>query len=103
MLALKERTEAKAEHEEADAEDGSSPTHLGSLSPREVLQIPPANTDITARQHNTLVQEGCIATHHRGGTGNADGRAMNAKHGATGVQETTLLCVEEYLRGRGGA
>src|SRR5260221_11932884 len=68
--------------------------------PREVLRMPPANTHITADQHNTLVEESSIlhgrkiiATHHGGGPGDADGHARDAKHSGPPAYEGQLLRV----------
>jgi len=53
--------------------------------------MPPINTHITADQLSTLVEEASIATHHGGGTGDADGRARNAKHGEPPAYNGQLL------------
>ena len=53
--------------------------------------MPPANTHMTADQRSILVEEASIATHHGGGTGDADGRTRGCKaRRATGVQGTTI-------------
>jgi len=66
--------------------------------------MPPANTHITADQHNTLPEGASIvhgthdgrkiiATHHRGGTGDADGRPRDAKQSESPAYEGQLLRV----------
>ena len=68
------------------------PRPLGIVLSREVPQIPPTNTPITADQHSTLVEEASIETHHKGSTGNIDGRASrDAKHSEPPAYKGQLL------------
>ena len=51
-------------------------------------------------QHSTLVKEDFIETQYEGGTGDADGRARDAKHGDPLAYKGLLLRIFAPPRGR---
>ena len=66
---------------------------------RQLPQIQPTYTQITADQHSTLVEDITIATHHKGSTGNTDERARDAKHGEPPASKGQLLQILLHVEG----
>jgi hypothetical protein len=101
-LSPQRGTEAKSQHEEANAEDGNLLPHLeltwNDLVTGSFIRTV-CNIVITVDQYSTLVKEVFIETHYEGGAGDADGCARDAKHGDPPAYEGRLLRI--FLRVEG--